>query len=398
MTVKRLFAIVFILVCTAFGWIVLGTSLTLRTATSSGALRGAVSDLWGPPMTQPHPEVSYASPSSPGGRKRLPPERSDVDVRIRYEPKRKGLSWHRTYQADFRGSYLITNPTPITQTFYVRFQFPAEAASYTDFSFALNGVASTANPNVAEGLTEAVTLAPGGSAPLEVTYRTRGTDHWIYSFGDTSRVRNFRLTMHTDFTEIDFPVGTSSADSPRPREDGGYRLSWEYPDRIGAQAIGMAMPNVLNPGPVAARITFFAPVSLLFFFSVLLLTATVRGVSLHPMHFFFLAAGFFAFHLLFAYTVDLLPLHFAFALSAAISIALVSGYLSAVAGPSFGRIAATAQLAYMVLFSYSFFFDGLTGITITVGAIITLALLMFTTARVDWAAKFTAPPRPVAAS
>jgi len=42
-----------------------------------------------------------------------------------------------------------------------------------------------------------------------------------------------------------------------------------------------------------------------------------------------------------------------------------------------------------VLFSYSFFFEGLTGITITIGAIATLALLMAFTARVNWNAAFT---------
>ena len=47
-----------------------------------------------------------------------------------------------------------------------------------------------------------------------------------------------------------------------------------------------------------------------------------------------------------------------------------------------------AQFAYMILFSYSFFFEGLTGLTITIGAIATLALLMVTTAKVNWAAKF----------
>jgi len=39
-------------------------------------------------------------------------------------------------------------------------------------------------------------------------------------------------------------------------------------------------------------------------------------------------------------------------------------------------IGAIAQFAYMILFSYSFFFEGLTGLTITIGAIVTLALLM----------------------
>jgi len=55
---------------------------------------------------------------------------------------------------------------------------------------------------------------------------------------------------------------------------------------IGARAIGMDMPAVVNPGPVAARITFFAPVSLLFFFAVLVILGSVRGINLHPMNYF----------------------------------------------------------------------------------------------------------------
>jgi len=79
-----------------------------------------------------------------------------------------------------------------------------------------------------------------------------------------------------------------------------------------------------------------------------------------------------------------LPLTAAFLVAAAVSLLLVNGYLWRAAGAGFARIAACAQFAYMVLFSYSFFFDGLTGITITVGAIVTLALLMAFTAKVDW--------------
>jgi len=49
----------------------------------------------------------------------------------------------------------------------------------------------------------------------------------------------------------------------------------------------------------------------------------------------------------------------------------------------------------MVLFSYSFFFEVLTGLTITVGAIVTLVILIITTAKVNWAGKFGAPPLPI---
>jgi hypothetical protein len=86
--------------------------------------------------------------------------------------------------------------------------------------------------------------------------------------------------------------------------------------------------------------------------------------------------------------VDHLALMSAFAIAAVVSLILVSGYLGLVAGMKFARLAAVAQFIYMVLFSYSFFFQGFTGITITIGAIVTLALLMGFTAKVDWSKIF----------
>jgi inner membrane protein involved in colicin E2 resistance len=102
----------------------------------------------------------------------------------------------------------------------------------------------------------------------------------------------------------------------------------------------------------------------------------------------FSTTGSFAFQLLFAYTVDLMPLHLCFFLSAMVSLVLVCGYLHAMGGRKLTRIALPAQFVYMVLFSYSFFFDGLSGLTITVGAILTLAVLMIATAKMDWSTVF----------
>ena len=387
MTIKRFIAITLIIICTGLAWFALGTSLSFRSAMSSNSLRTSVDDAWGPPMTQQHLLVYYNSPGQTNGRHDIQPAQSDVMIKLSYEPKKKGLLWYRTYLARFNGTYVIENPTPITQTIYVRFNFPAENTSYTDFSFVLDGNPSTDDHKLSGGITEVVTLAPKGTANLVVSYKTRGTDQWSYTFGDTTRVRNFHLQMTTDFNEIDFPAGTGSP-TTRNQDAGGWKFAWNYPDVIGAQPVGMAMPKALNPGPVASRITYFAPVSLLFFFAVLLLTATMRSIDLHPMNYFFLACGCFAFQLLFAYLVDLISLPWAFAISAVISLALVSGYLRLATDATFARIAAIAQFAYMVLFSYSFFFDGLTGLTITIGAIVTLALLMATTARVNWAEKF----------
>ena len=131
---------------------------------------------------------------------------------------------------------------------------------------------------------------------------------------------------------------------------------------------------------------------MLFFVTIILLISGILGIPLHPMHIFFVAAGFFAFHLLFAYLVDLLQLLPSFAISATCSLLLVCGYLKAVGGSRLFKIALPAQAIYLVIFSASFFIDGLTGITLAVLSVITLALLMFLTARIDWRTFFTKKP------
>lgn len=392
-TFLRILAICFILAGATVAWFVLAGSLQYRTMDKRSVLDSGVADAWGPPLRQEQPVIWVASPSGNGGKKVLQAEASDVEVKLDYEALRKGLFWYRTYEARFNAEYEIPNPAPIAQMVYVNFKLPSDRATYFDVAFAIEGkAAEKAEPK--DGiLSDAVLVPAGKSVKLKVAYRARGVDRWDYVLPENAKLRGFHLKMATNFAEIDFPAGTGSPTNREQRADGGWELEWSYSDVIGAQSIGMDMPKVLNAGPVATRISFFAPVSLVFFFAVLLILGTVRNINLHPMNYFFLAAGCFAFQLLFAYLVDILPIHAAFILSAIVSMVLVSGYLHAVGGRALSSFAVPAQFAYMVLFSYSFFFDGLSGLTITLGAIATLAILMVSTAKVDWSQKFSRQPK-----
>ncbi|MCF6314333.1 MAG: inner membrane CreD family protein [Verrucomicrobiales bacterium] len=392
MNVNRLFAILFIVVGTGVAWFVLGNALTYRTAVSGRALGKAVEGNWGVPMRQMHPEIFYISPTAANARREIHPESSDIKVNLDFDKQKKGLLWYRTYKVDFSADYIIKNPTPITQTIYISFKFPAKDARYDQFSFVLGEKKADKAPRNG-GITDAVILKAGEQLPVRLTYTATGLDDWIYSFGrNHSRVRNFNLEMLTDFKEIDIPAGSESPTS-RKEAGEGLLMNWNYNDVIGASAVGMAMPAVTNPGPVAARITYFAPVSLLFFFAVIVILGAVRKVDLHPMNYFFLAAGCFAFQLLFSYLVDLIPTILAFVIAAAVSLLLVNSYLAKVVDRKFALVSVGAQFAYMVLFSASFFFEGLTGITITIGSIVTLAVLMSFTAKVDWSEIFKREPK-----
>ena len=390
LTVSRLVAIGFIFFGVSIAWMILGGTLKERHSRSSSEANRHITGHWGPSHSQAHPSVWYHPNPDDHLRKPLQPAAGKVDIDLTYEPKKKGLTSSRTFLAKFHAVYKITNTSDSRQTLFVSFPLPSDSTSYTDFTWELDGKTNqNLMPEYSE-IKKSITLDAGETVPLKVSYTSRGMDYWEYRLGNAERIRNFLLTMTTNFEDIDFLKGSSSPTSRVFDEDtGGWKLEWDYPDVIRPQDMGMDMPTLKDPAPIAAKISFFAPIPLLFFFAILIIFGILKGIILHPMHYVFLAAGFFAFHLLFAYLVDLVPLHLSFAIASLVSLGLIGSYVRALGGKKLMLIALPAQLAYLILFSYSFLFNGVTGLTLAIGSIATLALIMHATAKVDWNTVFT---------
>jgi hypothetical protein len=412
MSPSRLFAVAFIFLCTCVAWLFLGTSVLHRSGEADQRLAEEVSRLWGGHHEQRPPEVWVERPGQEAEtvqqknddgttttrkvarevirRIPVPLESSRVEMTIDLAPRQKGLLWYDTWSGEYRARYAFHNPDGEPRRMGIRLTFPSSQAIYDGFRLRLNGEDLPFGGDLEKDASTLVELPARGTAELEVGYRTRGLGPWHYSFGGegVTRVRDFELTMRTSFDDVDFPAGTLSPTRSIP-EPPGRRLDWRFESLVTGQKIGLDPPDRLNPGPFAARVTFFAPVALLFFMTVLVILGMVRGPALHPMHWFFLSAAFFAFHLLLAYLVDHVDVHLAFALSAATSVFLVVSYLRVVAGTRYALVrAGLAQVVFLVLFGYSFFLEGYTGLTVTIGAIVTLFVLMQSTARVDWPTVF----------
>jgi inner membrane protein involved in colicin E2 resistance len=190
--------------------------------------------------------------------------------------------------------------------------------------------------------------------------------------------------MVTDFEEIDFPP---SGISPTGKEQagGGWHLKWQYANLLSGVKIGMLLPRKLNPGPWASKVTFSAPISLFLFFFLLFLLTTIKKIKLHPMNYFFVGAAYFSFHLLLAYLVDHISIHLSFLICSFAATFLVVSYMRLVVDARFAFIEVGAlQFIYLVLFSYTFFFEEYTGLAITVLCVLTLFIVMQFTGRVDW--------------
>lgn len=410
--IKRIIAIAFIFGCTTVAWFILGGAVTVRTNEQDVATRSAVGALWGGPQVQQAPLVQRLVPyeetvadlvdGKPATRtvERVraevhPLASSDLRAHLALEHRKKGLLWHPTYEVDFAGRYSIRNEAEEPRTFRVQYPFPTGAPVLDGFRFTFGGK-DEGEAVIENGrAVREVELEPGETASFRVGYRSQGTETWRYDFGErTEQVRDFRLAMATDFGKIDFPAGTLAA-TRKTRTDDGWALDWSYAHLVADAGIGMAMPERLNPGPWVSRVTFFAPVSLFLFFFLLFLMSLMRGVRLHPMHYFFLGASFFAFHLLLSYLVDHLSVHLAVAVCSAVSVGLVVSYMRLVTGARFALVeVGLAQLVYLVGFAYTFFLEGYTGLTITALCIVTLFGVMQLTGRVDWEHLLARPENP----
>lgn len=413
---RKIIAIVFIFICATAAWAILGATIFARTYETGAVSSNRVASTWGAPQNQGPPTASYSTPitkqqdvveNGKPVRKtwtedlvtEIPLDSSKIDVDLDLEHRQKGLLWYSTYKVRFAGVYGFRNPTDKEQTILFKLQFPTTQAIYDNLTFVVDGTpAAISNESSAAKTT--VKIGPGKTTQLAVGYSSQGLNEWRYSFGrtDVAQVKDFNLKMSTNFSEIDFPDNTLSP-SEKHETSKGWDLTWSYKSLLSGYQIAMVMPEKLQPGPLAGRISLFAPVSLFFFFFLMLIITTMRGIDLHPMNYFFLAAAFFSFHLLLAYLVDHVSIHAAFAVSASVSVFLVVSYLRLVVGIGFAsREAALAQFIYLVLFSYAFFLKGFTGLAITIGSVLTLFVVMQMTGRIHWAEKFAvkSPPQPAA--
>lgn len=411
---KRLIAITFIFICASAAWLVLGATVFSRTYNSGFDSNSRVESTWGTAQNQAPPKAAYvyvetkdeqAVENSKLVIKKvetqrmidLPLETSDINVDLDLQHRQKGLLWYSTYKVRFRGIYTFRNTSDKEQSVHFELKFPTSQAIYDNLTFTVDGNAAEIT-NKENAAIAAMKVGAGKTTQLTIGYNSQGLNEWRYSFGsgEVAQVRDFNLHMTTNFKDIDFPDNTLSPSEKR-ETDNGWDLTWNYNNLLSGYQIAMTMPEKLQPGPLAGKISFFAPVSLFFFFFLMLIITTMRGIELHPMNYFFLAAAFFSFHLLLAYLVDHISIHSSFAISAAVSIFLVVTYLRLVVGIRFAsREAALAQFIYLVMFSYAFFLKGFTGLAITIGAVLTLFVVMQVTGRIRWNEKFSVkPPDPI---
>ena len=406
--VPRILALIFIFMVTTVGWIAFGGVMQGRSSGQRTDLYGDVAELWGEPLTQRAPSLRFQwttveekreTTTDAMGRvvvktyevehnhdKQVYPASTNMDVTIGLDQRRKGLLWFSLYDVDMHGVWTYVHQESVAGWVTIGFDFPSAQGVYDGFEVLVDGEPHTGNMAPGSGQVQVpVFVQPGQAMNFAIGYHSRGLDEWRYLPTETvGEVKDFRLTMTTDFAQIDYP-GFTMSPSSRERLGGGWKLDWDFAGLVTGHGIGMVMPQNVQPGVLASHMSFSAPISLGFFMVWIFIIGVLKKVEVHPVNHLFLAAAFFAFHLLFGYTVDHLPVEWAFGLSAAASVLLVVSYLRLVVGSRFAFVeAGLAQLLYLVGFSLAHFWEGYTGLTVTVLGVVTLFGLMQLTGRIKW--------------
>src|SRR5882724_5520803 len=154
--VKRIAAIVFILLCTSVAWAILGSTIFYRTYDANSALSGKVASSWGAPEVQNPPSIGYQWQSTKevekeeNGKKVMKTEttagvapvaldNSNIKADIHLDYRQKGLLWFSAYAVKFSGSYGFQNTTSTDREFVFRLPFPGKQAVYDHVELLLDG-------------------------------------------------------------------------------------------------------------------------------------------------------------------------------------------------------------------------------------------------------------------
>ena len=186
-------------------WLVLGGTITLRTNSTDGRLRGRVQSIWGAPQVQAAPYATYDVPTrftekiTENGQERIVektradarlmhPEATSAVVELGNEYRKKGLLWYSTYKVGFQGDYVFHHSERTPQTLQLCLKYPAAQAVYDDLQFAVDG-----RPYVPVTEKESACVTVAGVAPdqpvkFHASYRSQGLESWKYSF----RIRSQR--------------------------------------------------------------------------------------------------------------------------------------------------------------------------------------------------------------
>lgn len=397
--VVRYVGIAIIFVAFTIAALVLGLRFSTKNKEVLTSNEGGVTNRWGGAITQSPPVVTYLFEQAVYDKEgklikdavvqRKMPE-SDINVNLSLSYRRRGQMQFPGYEVAFDADYVIANPFDKVLPVYFNFPIPIQSGLLKDFTIVVDGVPYSGDQDFSDGVDWSAYMAPGEERQIHITYTSRGLGDWSYGLKDyQGNIPHFKLNLASNFADIDYPEGAMVPTKMDIDEKANKAtLVWEFDNLVSGQNIGVSIPQPLDIGQATSRVLFVVPLALVFFLGLMLVLTSIKGTPLHPMHYLLITGGFFVFHILMSYLTVLVPIFWAFFISAGASIIMTMGYAALIRkGWAVLLAAGLGIVLFQLGFSLAQFFPDIRGLILALIIISGLGIVMGFTAKVDWKGK-----------
>jgi hypothetical protein len=365
------------------GWEVFADRLGTRTNQAYGG--DEVSRIWGGPLRQPQPTVRWrradaATVELASGEL----ARSEVNVDLDVQYRRRGVAEYPCYEAKFDGQYEFKNPSPEASfvAFSVGLPVDRRALMLQEIKLLVNG---REEPDATEYTPERIVWTgkvPGErTARFEVSFRARGLQRFGYFFADEKGagqgkpVTAFRLAMTVKGARgaLDFPVGSMSPTSDQASPQ-GRTMVWEVNRLLSSFDVGVELPD--GRGVAVALRHLIANAPFFFLLWAFALLFALRGVSrvARALHVLGLSATYFLYFPLASYLTAYLPWAVAATLSLVAISALAVAYAWRFVGWRAGSLVALSQGFFLAVPAAAYLLPEHTGLILVISGFAALCV------------------------
>jgi len=249
------------------------------------------------------------------------PQEVRLHTRLAFREQQRGWLSFRTFEADSRDRYVVSNPSGRAGSLRVELQQPPGASILHGYTIVLPGLEDEPlRPAIGQPFTLLEVLEPGQSAEIEIRYSTKGMDRWRFLLSDW---QDQVLPSFEALVEIDTPrfrLWRFGIPHTIERRDDGATVTFAVEDFTTNQDLGVSFQAVRQTMDRVQQAVLAAPVSLVLLLALVGVFARRSNRRFLAVHALFLTVFQVFFFLFVTYLVRFFGPAASIALAACITV------------------------------------------------------------------------------
>jgi hypothetical protein len=205
------------------------------------------------------------------------------EVTLKQNPRKKGSAYYDGYETTCSFDWKLRNPSDTNETCLLTFPLPAAGAMYDGLVATLDGKDVLPEVAIKDGsLLLDHPMQPGEDMTFHIGFKSRGLTYWYFQVRESREIRDFTLTLNLPDlpkAKLNYPDGCMTPTTVEPTKDGlGTVLTYRLDHALTDKGMGIALPQLPQPGAVTRAVLGEVDSAWLFVFAMLALNFTLGGV------------------------------------------------------------------------------------------------------------------------